>query len=165
MVVAGVLAGCATWAPGPSLVPLGDGIAVAADELRPVDRCMLEAGFRVTIVHPGRSGSNGVYSWETTTWYTWEPGGPTATVAAAADCQDRFAPAREETVDELREIYHRWILERECLIGLGYSPDAPPAFEEFRAEWRTGPWMPIDGVEFRALGAEAKERCGLEMLD
>ena len=158
-----VLAGCG--APAPSLVSIGPDIAVPVAELRPVDRCMFEAGFRATEVHQGRVGSNAVYSWETTTWYTWEAAGANATAVAMANCRDRFAPVQEKTVDELREIYNRWVLERQCLMSLGFSPQSPPSFDEFRASWRTGPWMPIDGIDFQALTGEAKERCGLEMVD
>jgi len=157
------LAGCG--APAPSLVAIGPDISVAASELRPVDRCMFEAGFRATMVHPGRVGSNAHYSWETTTWYTWEAAGPNATLTAMANCRDRFAPVQEKTVEELREIYNRWVLERQCLMSLGFTPKSPPSFDEFRTTWRTGPWMPIDGVDFRALHGEAKELCGLEMVD
>jgi hypothetical protein len=162
-VLAVVLAGCG--APATSLTPIGSGIAVPAEELRPVDRCMFEAGFRATEVHQGRVGSNAVYSWATTTWYTWEAAGANATAVAMANCRDRFAPFQEKTVDELRKIYNRWVLERQCLMALGFSPQSPPSSEEFRATWRAGPWMPIDGIDFRSLTGEAKERCGLEMVD
>lgn len=43
--------------------------------------------------------------------------GPNATLAAMANCRDRFAPVQEKTVDELREIYDRWVLERQCLMS------------------------------------------------
>lgn len=119
--------------PAPSLVPIGPDIAVPADELRPVDRCMFEAGFRATQVHQGRVGSNAVYSWETTTWYSWKADGPNATLTAMANCGARFAPVQEKTVAELREIYDRWVLERQCLMSLGFTPKSPPSFEEFRA--------------------------------
>ena len=163
VLVASGLTGCGALAPTPKLVEIGPGIVVPADELRPVDRCMFEVGFRATAVHPGRSGSNGVYSWETTTWYSWEAAGPN--VNAVLDCGDRFAPPQEKTVEELREIYNRWVLERQCLMSLGFHPKAPPSFSKFQRTWHTGPWMPIDGVPFERLRSEAKERCGLEMLD
>jgi hypothetical protein len=163
-VLAGVvLAGCG--APAPPLVPIGPDIAVRAQDVRPIDRCMFEAGFRAIAVHPARSGSNGVYSWETTMFYTWAAAGANATAAARAKCRDTFAPYREKTVDELRQIYQRWVLERQCLISLGFQPAGPPSFEEFRDTWRTGPWSPIDGVDYEALTGEAKDRCGLEMVD
>jgi hypothetical protein len=164
LVVSG-LTGCGALAPTPRLVEIGPGIVVPADELRPVDRCMFEAGFRAEAVHPGRSGSNGAYSWETTTWYTWTAEGPRADFGRMKKCSDTFAPSQEKTVEELREIYNRWVLERQCLRSLGFHPKAPPAFAEFERTWHTGPWMPIDGVPFERLRGEAKERCGLEMID
>ena len=125
---------------------------------------MFEAGFRATGVHQGRVGSNAVYSWETTTWYTWEAAGPNATLVSIGDCRDRFGLVQEKTVEELREIYDRWVLERQCLMSLGFAPESPPSFDEFRTTWRTGPWMPIDGVDFQALSGEPTELCGLEMV-
>ncbi len=169
VVLAVVLAGCGV--PAISSVSVGPGIDVPAEELRPVDRCILDAGFRATAVHPGRFGSIGGHSWETQTWYSWEPAGATATVAAAAICRDRFAPVREWTVEELRELYERWVLEWQCLIGLGYRPESPPSFEQFRSDWHgrgVGPWMPIGIDQHDLTGSrffEARKRCGLEMLD
>lgn len=156
-------AGCATVSPSP--VTLGSGITVPSDELRPVDRCLFEAGFRATEVHPARSGANAAYSWHTTTFYNWIAVGAQATGAAMANCRDRFAPAIAKSPDELREIYDRWVLERLCLVSLGFAPRQPPSFYEFQASWTTGPWMPIDGVDFGSLGGEPRDRCGLEMLD
>lgn len=147
------------------MVVVGPGIEVPVDELRPVDRCMLDAGFRATEIHRGRSGSNGAYSWDVPTTFAWEAKGPGATLQAMSACGNRFGSRGEKTVDELREIYDRWVLERGCLIGLGFQPESPPAFEDFVDQWRTGPWMPVDGVPFDALGIQAKEHCGLEMLD
>jgi hypothetical protein len=129
-----------------------------------MDECMAAAGF---VVHPARSGSNGVYSWERLSYYTRE--GRVAdrarNAAAAAACKARFAPIRELTDAELLEIYDRWLLERACLISLGFGPKRPPPFEEFRRDWKTGPWMPIDGIPFDRITGEAKDRCGLEMVD
>jgi hypothetical protein len=91
-------------------------------------------------------------------------GRPTRDDAAAEACRAQFTPARELTDAKLREIYDRWILERACLISLGFHPNPPTQFEEFRRTWKTGPWMPIDGVPFERVQGEAKERCGLEMV-
>lgn len=158
-----VLAGCSIPVQPP--VSIGPDIAVPAGELRPVDRCMHDAGFDATAVHPGRAGSNGAYSWATTTWYTWEAAHAGATGAAGADCANRFVTARDPTVDELRQTYDRWVLERHCLMSLGFQPTSPPPFDEFVATWHTGPWMPIDGVDYRAIQGDAKDRCGVEMVD
>lgn len=125
---------------------------------------MARAGY---VVHPARKGSNGVYSWERSSYYTLETddrGVGTARTAAAA-CEAAFAPARDKTDGELREIYKRWVLERACLLELGFSPKQPPSFEAFRESWKTGPWMPIDGIPFDRITQEAKDHCGLEMVD
>jgi hypothetical protein len=153
-------------APGSSLVALGPGIAVPADELRPIDKCMLDAGFQVVAVHPSRSGSNGIYSWSTTTSYIWTAAASTATAAARVDCRSRFAPPHEQTPAEVRAIYEHWVLEWQCLLGLGLHPIGPPSFEEFLATWSTGPWMPIDGLTpYELAGSGPIDHCGLEMLD
>lgn len=132
-----VFAGCGV--PARSLLTIGPGIEVPAEELRPVDRCMFDAGFRATEVHAGRAGSNSDYSWDVPTWYVWEAAGDGATPAAMVDCRNRFAQYKEKTVEEVREIYDRWVLERECLIGLGFQPASPPPFETFQGSWKTGP--------------------------
>ncbi len=149
----------------PSLVPIGPDIAVAAEDSRPFDLCIFEAGFRATAVRRGRSGSNAAYSWNVPTTYTWQAAGASATGATMAGCAQRFAPPKVHTVVELREIYDRWVLERECLISLGFTPHRPPSFAEFQYTWYSGPWTPIDGVPFGELGGDPKKRCGLEMLD
>jgi len=147
------------------MVTVGTGIQVPADELRPVDKCIFDAGFRATEIHPGRSGSNGDYAWNVPTTFAWVAVGEGATMAAMSACGNQFGSRGEKSVDEVREIYDRWVLERECLIGLGLQPASPPPFEAFLGQWRTGPWMPVDGVPFEALGDAAKHSCGLEMLD
>lgn len=162
LVVTG-LAGCRATTSQP--IEVGPGIEVAADQLRPIDRCIFEAGWRATEIHPGRSGSYGAYTWDVPTTFAWEASGEGATAQAMAACRNQFGNLREKTAAEVREIYDRWVLERQCLIDLGFQPTSPPPFEAFESTWRMGPWMPIDGVPFGALGRVAKERCGLEMLD
>jgi hypothetical protein len=157
------VAGCGV--PESSMVAVGPGIEVPAEELRPVDKCMYDAGFRATEIHRGRSGSNGAYSWDVPTTFGWEATGEGATMAAMSACGNQFGSRGEKTIEEVREIYDRWVLERECLIGLGFQPASPPPFGDFVGQWRTGPWMPVDGVPYTALGDAAKEQCGLEMLD
>jgi hypothetical protein len=76
-----------------------------------------------------------------------------------------FCHGREKTDADLRQIYDRWVLERACLIELGFSPDPPPPFATFRRDWQTGPWTPIDGIPFRQITGAALDRCGLEMID
>jgi hypothetical protein len=87
------------------------------------------------------------------------------------ECQKLAPPDVPKTEAELRVVYDRWIAERECLIGLGYTPASPPSFEKFVSDWRspTGPWTPIDGVDTQSWSSreyeEAKKRCTLEMYD
>ena len=88
----------------------------------------------------------------------------------ARACRERFLPPdRELTEQEIAEVYARWVGEYNCLLGLGYRPVPPPPVDTFLADWRTGPWMPIDGVDFSSWSdaqyQQAKERCTLEMYD
>ncbi len=124
---------------------------------------MLDSGFRISDVHQGYPGSKPWYSWDSD--YSVSEG-----TAKLDECQKLAPPARQKTDEELREIYDRWVQERACLMDLGNSPVNPPSFEKFASDWRsTGPWMPIDGVDYSswtdAQYREAKERCGLEMFD
>jgi len=159
---------CAGPAPSPAL-PVATPAAPEQGQVEPIptpdraglERCMAAAGFTV---HPARTGSNGVYSWERSSYFTWEAGDRGSGPAAAAACGERFDPVRPKSADELLEIYQRWLLERRCLMSLGFHPKAPPSFPEFRATWTTGPWMPIDGVRFDQLGGRARDTCGLEMI-
>lgn len=143
-------------------LPSGVGVDVPADQITAFDQCMLDAGFRVSVVHPGYQGSG--------TWYEWESDlGPAEVLSKGEECRAKFRPYREKTVDELRVIYDRWVGERGCLVELGYQPVAPPSFEKFTADWKTGPWMPVDGLDIGSWSdtelLEAKARCGLEMYD
>jgi hypothetical protein len=147
-----------------STVELGPTVKVPASWVRPVDQCMHDAGLIAVAVHEGVSGTNERYgySWQGTTYFTWEaPSG--ANQAAAGACGNRFAPNQPKSDEEIRAIYDRWSLERRCLIDLGYQPDEPPSSGEFLRTWRTtGPWMPVDGISNPS--AAARETCGLEML-
>jgi len=160
---------CAGPAPSPVL-PVPTPAAPEQGQVEPIptqdraglEQCMTAAGFAV---HPARTGSNGVYAWERSSYFTWEAGDPGPGPAAGAACGKRFAPVRPKTYAELLEIYQRWLLERQCLIGLGFHPAAPPSFLRFQADWTTtGPWMPIDGIPFDQLGRRASDTCGLEMI-
>jgi hypothetical protein len=116
-------------------------------------------------VHPAQPGSNDVYSWVRTSRFTWDIDERPENIAAGQQCGARFAPVRQWTAAELREVYDRWVLEAQCLISLGFHPRPPPSFAEFYEDWKTGPWSPIDGIPFERIRGEAKDRCGLEMVD
>lgn len=83
------------------------------------------------------------------------------------DCREKHEPYQAKTPDEIREIYGRWVGEWNCLVDLGYHPVEPPTAEKFAADWRTGPWQPIDGVATDSWSdsqyQQAKASCGLEM--
>jgi hypothetical protein len=72
------------------------------------------------------------------------------------------------TDQEIRDIYYRWVPEYQCLVGLGYQPDPPPSVETFVASWKTGPWLPIQGIATeqwsQAQYDEAKAKCTLDMF-
>lgn len=121
-------------------------------------RCLLDEGFEIV-------SSDGA-------------GGYELTVDADAHSDDErnrirqrcgaLAPEpAEQTDEEIRATYERWVAEAECLRGLGYASDAPPPFEVFRSDWRgAGPWTPIDGVDTGSWSREeyegAKATCTLE---
>ena len=123
---------------------------------------MAAAGYTV---HPAQPGSNDVYSWVRTSRFTWDIDERPENIAAAQQCGTRFAPVRQWTAAELREIYDRWVLEAQCLVSLGFHPRKPPPFATFYDDWKTGPWSPIDGIPFERIRGEAKDRCGLEMVE
>lgn len=141
----------------------GGAITVPTEQLTATEQCLVENGFRITEVHePSFEGDK--------PWYTWESDlPPEQGMAVMTECRDTYSPYQEKTTAELRETYDRWIAERECLIELGYRPVEPPSFEKFASDWRTGPWMPIDGVNTQlwtdAEYRQAKEQCTLEMYD
>lgn len=161
-----LLAACAGRSPSPDTSPRGTpgAVSIPVSELTPLDRCMLENGFRIVKLRPeGTSdASSSVIQWESDL-----PFG--AAAAAASDCRERFAPYRPKTEAEIRTIFAAWVTERECLVALGYHPAEPPSVEKFVSDWKTGPWMPIDGIDTSAWTdeqyQEAKQRCGLEMFD
>lgn len=120
---------------------------------------MAAAGY---VVHPARTGSNGVYSWERSSYFTWDPSNGPSDPAAMNTCREKYeSPPKTEA--EIREIYDRWLLERACLIELGLRPRDPPSFREFLSDWETGPWTPIDGIAYDRITGRVKDRCGLEM--
>jgi hypothetical protein len=155
---------------GPAVTPSqspqgsGRGISIPTEQLTALDQCMFEHGFWITEVHePSFEGDKPWYTWESD--YSAEEG-----FAIVVECRDTFSPRREKTEAELRDIYDRWVAERDCLVELGYRPAEPPSFEKFVSDWRSvGPWMPNDGVDTEhwtdAEYREAKERCTLEMYD
>jgi hypothetical protein len=156
-----VLIGCT--APGtniPRSTTDPGGIAIPTGENPAWVECLLEQGFWITRIDPPAvEGDTPGYVLEST--YPPEEG-----MARLVACRKRYAPYLEKTTDELRVIYDRWVAERACLIELGYTPVQPPSFEMFVSSWRTGPWMPVDGIDTSSwTDAElqrAKERCTLE---
>jgi hypothetical protein len=157
------LGSCNAGADQATITPTASGgISIPTAQLTAFDQCMLDNGFHVTEVHPGYAGSK--------TWYTWESDASgIEDMSKMEACRAKYAPYHEKTVEELRVVYDRWVQERKCLIGLGYQPTEPPSFEKFTADWKTGPWLPIDGLDTGswkdAEYRRSKERCGLEMYD
>lgn len=145
-----------------SAVPAG-AISIPTGEETALDRCLLNAGFRPTVIHPPSLPGE-------KPWYEWESDLPLAeNVAKLSECRDRYSPYKEKTAAELRVVYDRWINERNCLASKGYDPVQPPSFEKFVADWKIGPWTPLAGIDTRswtdAQYAEAKKDCTLEMYD
>lgn len=152
--------------PSVAMVVMGPGIEVADSDLRPVDRCIHDAGFVATEVHGASTGTNERYgyTWNVPLYFTWTmPGtGTSAQMTAMSACRDRYAPYQSKSDAEIRVVYDRWVLERRCLIDLGYKPREAPSFEVFLGSWTTGPWTPVDGIGNPSL--EAMDTCGLEVL-
>ncbi|MFN8520253.1 MAG: hypothetical protein U0667_12860 [Chloroflexota bacterium] len=140
-----------------------DGIEVPTEVITPLAQCMLDSGMFIAEVHqPPVPGATPFLVWGSS---IGDDAGWDATLA----CRDRYAPYQPKTEAEIREIYTRWVSERDCLIRLGYQPQEPPSEETFVEQWKTGPWMPIDGVPYSTWTDEeyqtAKVECGLEMYD
>ncbi len=137
-------------------------VDVPDDAMPPATRCMVERGFRVTKVRPPAVAGD-------SPGYELVFDGPPADAQAIFSECSKLREYRPKSESELREIYSRWRDERTCLVKLGYTPAEPPSVEKFVADWQTGPWMPIDGVDTaRWTDAQyqvAKEACTLEMFD
>lgn len=160
-----LVVGCALAAGPTTSLPssTAGGIAIPAEQLTAFDRCMLDHGFRIAQVKPpSLEGGKPSYVYES-------DHAPEQGFALMTECRNEFAPYQEKTSAELREIYDRWVAERECLIALGYEPAEPPSLEKFMSDWRSGPWTPIDGIDTQRWTdveyRDAKERCTLEMYD
>jgi hypothetical protein len=153
-------------APAPSRTPVTsrDGIEVPTEAITPYLQCLLDAGEYIAEVHqPPVPGATPFFVLGITT-------DEETAFARAQVCRDTYAPFKEKTEAEVREIYAKWVDERECLIRLGYQPQEPPSVETFvETWWQTGPWMPIDGVPYSSWTDEeyrtAKVECGIEMYD
>jgi hypothetical protein len=127
-------------------------------------RCMLALGWQVTAVYtPSTSGDASHYQFT-------HPNGvdPELLHEQTQQCQTLEPSPVAFTDDEIRQIYNRWVGEYKCLVGLGYQPDPPPSVETFVASWKTGPWMPIQGIATEGWGQaqydEAKAKCTLDMF-
>lgn len=162
----GVAAACAPSGPAPTPSPSQESevpIPTDDEELSAADRCMLDSGFRITAIHEGAAGQR--------QWYSWAFNGPPGESATRfAECQKLAPSPVDKTVSELRQIFDRWVKERDCLVRLGYTPVPPPSFEEFVVRWRTtGPWMPVDGTDYATwTTAEynaVKLQCALEAYE
>lgn len=141
----GVAAACAPSVPSAPPSPSQESaVPVPTDdtELSAADRCMLDSGFRITAIHEGTAGQR--------QWYSWAFNGPPGESATRfAECQELAPSPVDKTVAELRQIFDRWVKERDCLARLGYTPVPPPSFEAFVVGWKTtGPWMPVDGTDY-----------------
>jgi hypothetical protein len=140
------------------------GLEIPIEAIDPFGRCLLDNGFYIGEVHlPPVPGATPFYA------YGFSMGEDDAMEIVQA-CRDRYAPDQPPpTEDEIREVYARWVGERECLIRLGYQPQEPPSVETFVQSYHTGPWMPIDGTDYTHWSDEAyrtaKIECGIEMYD
>jgi hypothetical protein len=91
---------------------------------------------------------------------------PEEALARRSKCEALLPSPEVFTDAEMKAVYYRWVDERNCLVALGYHPDPPPSVETLVASWRTGPWMPTDGVDIdhwtQPEYDRAKAKCTLE---
>ena len=150
--------GAPTRTPGAISIPTGD--------LDPFARCMVGIGWEITAVNtPFASGFPTSYQWK----YTGDLNSQEVLVQTQ-QCKALRPVAPTLTTNELRALYDHWVEVYHCLVGLGYQPDPPSSFETFLATYfdkKTGPWMPIDGVDVdhwtQAQYDQAKSKCNLDM--
>lgn len=156
-----VLACSPATAPSTPLSPSA-GVSIPVEQLPPNIRCLVEHGARIIEVQP-----------------PLRPGAPPRYVLSldlpldearkiSEECNKLRSPSPPLSEAEIRETYERWVTEYECLVELGYRPDPPPSVEKFIADWQTGPWDPLQGIDTGdwtdAQYQEAKDRCGLEFF-
>jgi hypothetical protein len=139
-------------------------ISIPTGEQDAFARCMLDLGWQITAVYtPSASGEASHYQFT-------HPNGvdPELLREQTQQCQALEPSPVPFTDDEIRQIYNRWVGEYKCLVSLGYQPDPPPSVETFVASWKTGPWMPIQGIATQGWGQaqydEAKAKCTLDMF-
>jgi hypothetical protein len=148
----------------PSTPPASAAVEIPLSDLSPADQCLIDAGFRPVRRAPAASGGqpSAIGEWETDL-------APEQAMIAGERCRELVGPRVAKSEAEILEIYRRWLDERTCLVRLGYQPQPPPSAEKFVEDWRTGPWMPIDGIDTAAWTdaeyAEAKSKCTLEFYD
>jgi hypothetical protein len=136
--------------------------ALIPDEgLPPHIACLEDRGFSISVDPPTFEGGRPAY-------HATSDLPPEEAAAAIRECST-LAPGRTTLSEaEIREVYDRWVREWECLKDLGYRPLEPPTVETFVAQWKTGPWSPIDGIDTNAWTDTdyrlAKDRCTLEMF-
>jgi hypothetical protein len=167
LILVPLLVGCGSAQLPPTAsatAPSSIGIDIPANELPPDTQCYVEHGFKIVGILQGAAGEPPGYKLEA-------PMSDEEAAAVAKECDKLEPDAPEKTDEEIREIYDRWVGERECLVSLGYSPAEPPSFETFLEDYRhgpSGPWMPIDGVDTGVWSDSeyqtAKSRCTLEMF-
>lgn len=168
--VLGLFAGCTSQSSTLTPVPSA-ALSIPAYQYPADIQCLIDHGWRVVEVEPPQFEGDppsyqleigvDVYSDQERT--------------NIIDLCDALVPPRPEKTDaEIGVIYERWLEERDCLIGLGYTPVEPPSFETFLADWKSesaaeSPWTPLDGVDTNAWNAAqyagAKARCTLEFFD
>jgi hypothetical protein len=140
----------ALWTPPPVVIPTGG--------LDSFVQCMVNAGYKITYYNAQASPLQ------------YELSGPEMNpeLHARVDQCEALQPSFSwPSDDEVRKIYHRWVDEYNCLVGLGYEPIPPPSVETFIGTYKTGPWMPTDGVAWGGWSDEqlnaVKQKCTLEM--
>jgi hypothetical protein len=161
-------AACNTGAPSASIAgtqsapvagtPTAPGaVSIPTGALDPFLQCMVDSGWKI------------VYYNAETSPPQYELSNPSAMDSEAQareqQCQTLQPSFSWPSDTEVRQIYYRYVDMYKCLVGLGYQPDPPPSVETFIGTYRTGPWMPVDGVAWGSWSdsqlSEINQKCNL----
>jgi hypothetical protein len=141
-------------------------ISIPTGNLDAYAQCMVSAGWQIAAVHTDRPGLPPAYDFSVPEKLDQASYELLRQRSKQCDALKPAVPTMSD--DEIRQTYNRWVGEYQCMVGLGYRPDPPPSVETFVASWKTGPWMPIDGLDTGHWTQTeydlAKAKCTLEFF-
>jgi hypothetical protein len=141
-------------------------LSIPTGNLDAYARCMVKAGWQLAAVHTDQPGLPPGYDFSIPGKLDQASYELLRQRSKQCDALRPAVPTMSD--DEIRQVYDRWVGEYQCMVGLGYQPDPPPSVETFVASWKTGPWMPINGLDTihwkQADYDLAKAKCTLEFF-